>query len=143
MNISWWLSRLGRAGAACVLALGACGEAKDEAAERAEKGPELQLVYSVDRVSIRRLAKTPPAAVLEVEGTAASAGWSGISLEPTVIENDTLTYRLMGVPPDGMAAQVLTAVKAERLMDPLPDGVAKIRVTALQNELIEPVPPEE
>lgn len=139
MGITHWLSRLGRIGATGALALTACGEATDEAAKK--EGPELKLVYSVDKITMKRLAKSPPALVLEAEGTAPTAGWENISLEPLVIENDTLTYRLMGTPPQGMAAQVLTPVKASRLVDPLPDGTAKIRVTAAENEVIEPVPP--
>lgn len=137
MGITYWLVRLGRAGALGALALTGCGEAADKT--EAGKEPELKLVYTVDKVTMQRLAKTPPALMLEVEGTAPTAGWTQISLEPAMIENDTLTYRLMGIPPEGMAAQVLTPVRASRLVDPLPEGTAKIRVTASQNEVVEPV----
>jgi hypothetical protein len=139
MNITYWLSRLGRAGVLGALALTGCGEGASTSAN-AEKEPELKLIYTVDKVTIKRLAKTPPALVLEVEGTASSAGWENISLEPAMIEDDTLTYQLMGTPPEEMAAQMLTPVKASRIVDPLPDGTAKIRVIATQNEIVEPVP---
>lgn len=140
MTITYWLSRLGRAGALGALALTACGEAQETTAN-AQKEPELQMVNTVDKVTIERLAKTPPALTLKVEGTANTAGWSRISLEPAMIEGDTLTYRLMGKPPEGMAAQVMTSVTASRLVDPLPEGTTKIRVKAGRNEIVEPVPP--
>ncbi|MFP3945194.1 MAG: hypothetical protein ACLFWF_14955 [Alphaproteobacteria bacterium] len=139
MTMAYRFARLG-AGVFGALALGACGEAAQDAATT-EKEAALELVYTVDKVTIERLAKTPPALTLTVEGTARSAGWTEISLEPEQIENGTLTYRLMGAPPEGMAAQVLTSVSASRLVDPLPEGVTQIRVTAADNELTEPVPP--
>lgn len=119
-----------------VLPLGAgCG--------KTEEKPVSRLVHRVDKVTIRRLGGSPPAVVIEAEGMAPSAAWTGVRLEPQMMVDDELTYRFVGMPPEGMAAQVLTHVKAARLVDPLPDNVAKIRVAAASNALVEEVPPEE
>lgn len=138
MAFTLGLSRAARlaTAAALVLPLAAgCG--------KTEEKPMSQMVYRVDKLTIKRLAKSPPAVVIEAEGMAPTAAWTGIRLEPEVMVDDELTYHFVGTPPGRMAAQVLSQVKAARLVDPLPDNVAKIRVAAASNALVEEVPPEE
>lgn len=138
MAVISWLNHATRLAAAAVIVLplaAGCGKTED--------GPVSQMVYRVDKLTVKRLAQSPPAIVIEAEGMAPTAAWTDIRLEPQVMVDDELTYHFVGTPPKEMAAQVLSPVKAARLVDPLPENVGKIRVAATGNALVEEVPPEE
>jgi hypothetical protein len=103
----------------------------------------LQTVYEVLSVDITMMKKTPAAAVITVRGTARTAGWTRIELQPLntgVAEAGMRSFTLVGQPPSGFSSQVLTTVSARVTLDPLPEGVRTVRVLSETNEIAQSFP---
>lgn len=70
--------------------------------------------------------------IIRVAGVAPSAGWSNIRLRPVnyiqAPPDGVYDFTLVGAPPEGMAAQVLTPVTAEYDWGGFPIGLRGVRV---------------
>lgn len=68
-------------------------------------------LYEVDEVGWERHDNQQ---FLTVKGIARTGGWTGICLYEETSDNETKTFQLRGIPPEGMATQALTSVSTKK-----------------------------
>ena len=100
-------------------------------------------VASINSVMLNRPPDAPAALIIDVSGTAPSAGWTNPHLaEDTGANNDpsVKTYKFVATSP-ASDEQVHTQqmIEAELRVDALPPEVKSIRVTSASNEISAPV----
>lgn len=97
-------------------------------------------IYQVDEVRARML--DGDTLKVNTRGQANSAGWDNVRLEPRIYidppQDGVQEFDLVGDPPSGPVADVMTEVKAKVEM-PRPDWATGVRVHAKTNSIEEPI----
>jgi len=100
-------------------------------------------VASINSVMLNRPPDSPAALIVDVSGTAPSAGWTNPHLaEDTESNSDpsVKTYKFVATSPQNEEQDhTQQAIEAELRVDALPPEVKSIRVTSASNEISAPV----
>jgi hypothetical protein len=96
-------------------------------------------IFRVLEVKTSIQKKNPPILAVVATGLVSSTGWSKPSLEPWIGPVDPpptiADFDFVAEPPDGTAAQVMTAIEARFNMDPMPAYVTHVCVHANTNNI--------
>jgi len=103
-----------------------------------KKNMSKELIYSVDSVTITYIKKNPPEYRIDATGKTATSGWSNPDLSAVVYvqppPDGIYDFDFVAEPPSGMAAQVLTPIKAQKILGKMPKGFRGVRVSAKSNK---------
>jgi len=102
------------------------------------KNMSKELIHSVDSVTITYIKKNPPEYRIDATGKATTSGWSNPELSAVVYvqapPDGIYDYDFVAEPPSGVAAQVLTPIKAQKVLGKMPKGFRGVRVSAKSNK---------
>jgi hypothetical protein len=100
-------------------------------------------IASINSVMLNRSQDAPGSLVIDVSGTAPSAGWTNAHLaEDTAANSDpsVRTYKFVATSPKGEEQDhTQQTIEAELRVDMLPPEVKSIRVSSASNEISAPV----
>jgi hypothetical protein len=103
-----------------------------------KKNMSKELIYSVDSVTITYIKKNPPEYRIDATGKTTTSGWSNPELSAVVYvqapPDGIYDFDFVAEPPSGMAAQVLTPIKAQKVLGKMPKGFRGVRVSAKSNK---------
>lgn len=99
---------------------------------------EARLVYDVTDIDVDVLESAPLQIRITASGHTRTGGWTNVTLEADeeASQGIHLVYRLVAVPPEGMATQMITPVEASANYGPWLDRAAReIEVIADTNSM--------
>ena len=97
----------------------------------------IEKILEITEVRLAVLESFPPQLQISASGTVPTAGWSDPQLKPHIHiqapPDGIYGFDFVADPPEGVAAQVISAIEVTDVWENLPEGVKGVRIHASQN----------